>query len=79
MTSHLSLKVCPIQKERKVLVAHDSYNLDSSSEKAFLMASLLIFRAAVTRPDSGVHGLESNLIFAGISNFSKRDFFASCK
>lgn len=60
-------------------IVDDSYNLESSSEKAFLMASLLILRAAVTRPESGVHGLQTNLIFAGISNLSKRAFFASCK
>lgn len=58
---------------------HDAYNLERSSEKAFLMTSLLIFRAAVTKPDSGVHGFDSNLIFAGISNFSRRTFFATCR
>lgn len=56
-----------------------AYNFESSSWKVFLMISLLILRAAVTRPVSGVHGSESNLSFAGISNFSRRPFFASCK
>lgn len=58
---------------------YEEYSFSSSSAKAFLMASLLILRAAVTRPDSGVHGSERSLIFPGISNFSKRAFFASCK
>ena len=43
------------------------------------MASLLSLRAAVTKPVSGVHGSESNLIFAGISSFSSRAAFAACK
>lgn len=60
-------------------IDHDAYNLARSSEKAFLMTSLLSLRAAVTRLDSGVHRVESNLIFAGISNFSRRAFFASYK
>lgn len=60
-------------------IDHDVYNLARSSANVFLMTSLLSLRAAVTKPDSGVHTSESNLIFAGISNFSKRAFLDSWK
>lgn len=43
------------------------------------MASLFILRAAVTRPVSGVQGSESNLIFAGNSNFSRRAALPACQ
>lgn len=57
---------------------HQEYSFSSSSAKLFLTTSLLSFRAAVTRPDSGVQGSASTLIFAGISNFSNLAVFASC-
>lgn len=61
-----------------IKVTYDEYSCARSTENAFLIASLFILRAAVTRPDSGVHGSESNLIFAGISNFSRRAAFPAC-
>jgi len=72
--SHLNPALCKWEKLVKRLVvslAYEAYNFESSSSNVFFMASLLSLRAAVTRPDSGVHGSESNLIFAGISNFSR--------
>lgn len=59
-------------------ILDQEYNLESSSENALLITSLLSLRAAVTSPDSGVHGSGSNLIFTGISNFSRRALFAAC-
>lgn len=41
------------------------------------MASLLSLRAAVTSPDSGVHGSGTSLTLAGISNFSSRACLAA--
>ncbi|KAL3840000.1 hypothetical protein ACJIZ3_024591 [Penstemon smallii] len=57
---------------------HEEYSLARSSENFFLITSLLSFKAAVTRPDSGVQGSDSSLIFVGISNFSNRAVFAAC-
>jgi hypothetical protein len=76
---NIEIKKKKKKKKKEILKNHEVYNFERSSEKAFLITSLLILKAPVTRPDSGVHGSESNLIFAGISNLCNRALFASCK
>lgn len=55
------------------------YSFSRSSLNFALICSLFILRAAVTKPDSGVHGSNSNLIFEGISNLSSFAAFATCR
>ena len=60
------------------LLSH-SYSFWSSSLNLDFSCSLFILRAAVTKPDSGVHGSGSNLILAGVSNLSNLEAFATCR
>lgn len=62
----------------KCLSPVQEYIFFRSFVNAFLMASRLIFIAAVTNPDSGVHGSGSNFTLVGISNLSSFPCFATC-
>lgn len=54
------------------------YSVFRSSLNLVFICSLFSLSAAVTSPDSGVHGSGSNKIFAGISNFSSLAAFPAC-
>lgn len=62
----------------KCLSPAQEYIFFRSFVNSFLMASRLIFIAAVTNPDSGVQGSESNFTLVGISNLSSFPCFATC-
>ena len=56
--------------EERLDTPFHAYSFWRSSLNLAFSCSLFILRAAVTNPDSGVHGSASNFIFAGISDFS---------
>lgn len=62
----------------KCLSPVQEYIFFRSSVNAFLMASRLIFIAAVTNPDSGVQGSGSSFTLVGISNLSSFPCLATC-
>lgn len=62
----------------KCLSPVQEYIFFRSSVNAFLMASRLIFIAAVTNPVSGVQGSGSSFTLVGISNLSSFPCLATC-